>query len=833
MRDIILLDRGWQFVKEVADAGAACEAVGAAVTLPHTWNAVDGQDGGNDYYRGTCWYTRKLNMASIAKASISRASISKASIGRASISKASIGKADFAGVDFDEKDFAEQDFAEQNFAGGDFLANLKANREVWLEFCGAAMTTDVWLNGELLAHHEGGYSTFRVNLTNYLQEENQLAVSVDNSDNDRVYPQKADFTFYGGLYREVNLIVVPKAHFALGYVGGSGIKVTPEVRGCSARVTAEAWVEGPAERVCFTMGEQSQEAAVSDGYAQAVFTIDNVHLWDGIYDPYLYTITAAICEGRMEEMPSMEAEHSVEEGYSVEEGLSMEAGHSMKEEYSMEEKSDVISTRFGCRTIAFDPQKGFILNGREYPLRGVSRHQDRLGAGNALTKEMHEEDLAIIREMGANTIRLAHYQHSQYFYELCDTYGMIVWAEIPYITRHMPNGRENTLSQMKELVVQNYNHPSIVCWGLSNEITASGGVTEDLMENHRLLNDLCHSLDSTRPTTMAHVFMLETDSPLLAIPDIGSYNLYFGWYLGELNQNDSFFDAYHESYPDRCIGFAEYGADANPAFQSPAPERGDYTETYQTLYHEHILNMIEERPYLWATHVWNMFDFAADGRDEGGKNGQNQKGLVTMDRKLKKDAFYLYKAHWSKEPFVHVCGSRYVDRAEEVTEVKVYSNQPEISLYVDGELFETQSGRAVFCFMVPISGSHRIEAKAGELHDGIIVRKVEEPNPDYRFGTTGDMINWFDKEDFKEGYFSIRDTMAVLQSNPQAGAIVGAMMAGAAASRGDVAESVKDNPNLVKMMGAMTLESLLKQAGDAVSPEQVKALNGALQQIQK
>ncbi len=742
MRKTILLDNGWQFVKTAADANMALQTEGEAVTLPHTWNAVDGQDGGNDYYRGTCWYTRELNIAEVT------------------------GKA---------------------------LTQIKAEHEVWLEFGGAAMTAEVYWNGALLAHHEGGYSTFRVNVTEYLREENQLAVSVDNSENDRVYPQKADFTFYGGLYREVNLLLVSKAHFALGYDGGPGIKVTPEVTRKDAIVTAEAWVEGQAEKVRFSIGGQVQEAGIIDGHAKSVFTIEDVHLWDGVDDPYLYTLTAELTGA----------------------------------------EGDSISTRFGCRKIAFDPQEGFLLNGRKYPLRGVSRHQDRMGVGNALTKEMQKEDLTIIREIGANTIRLAHYQHSQYFYDLCDEYGMILWAEIPYITQHMPSGRANTMSQMRELVVQNYNHPSIVCWGLSNEITASGGVTDDLMENHRLLNDLCHSLDATRPTTMAHVFMLETDSPLLAIPDIGSYNLYFGWYLGELSQNDNFFDEYHRSYPERCIGFSEYGADANPAFQSSSPEKGDYTEGYQCVYHEHIIRMIEKRPYLWATHVWNMFDFAADGRDEGGKNGQNQKGLVTMDRNIKKDAFYLYKAHWSKEAFVHVCGRRYVDRAEGVTEVTVYSNQDKVTLYIDGAFVESQRGNCVFRFMVPINAEHTVKAEAGDCVDTITIRRVSEPNLEYQFRTTGDIVNWFDKEDFKEGYFSIKDTLAVLQSNPKTGAIVGAMMAQASASRGDVAESVKDNPNLVKMMSAMTLESLMKQAGDAVSPEQIKALNTALQQIPK
>lgn len=564
-----------------------------------------------------------------------------------------------------------------------------------------------------------------------------------------------------------------------------------------ASVKVETWVTGNADSVVITItGEESESKTVSvvDGHAEATFELEHVHLWDGVDDPYLYHAKAELSSG------------------------------------------DVTETTFGCRSFYTDPEKGFVLNGRVYPLRGVSRHQDRTGAGNALSYEMHKEDMEIIKEIGANTIRLAHYQHAQEFYDLCDEYGMVVWAEIPYITMHMPNGRANTLSQMEELVVQNYNHPSIVCWGLSNEITAATPVDEDLLENHRLLNDLCHKLDKTRFTTMANVFMQETDSPLLEIPDVNSYNLYFGWYLGELEQNDEFFDEYHAKYPDRCIGFSEYGADANPQYQSTNPTHGDYSETYQTVYHEHMLKMIEERPYLWATHVWNMFDFAADGRDEGGKHGVNQKGLVTMDRKLKKDAFYLYKAYWNKEDaFVHICGRRYVDRKEDTTEVKVYSNQTTVSLYVDGTLLETQEGNRIFRFAVPMTGEHEIVAKAGAEEDSIHIRKVEEANPDYVMGEIKDVINWFDDEPYKSDCYSIKDKMSEIQASPKAGAILAELMAQApgAESRGDVAESVKDNPNLVRMMGRMTLESMLGHMKDSITEEQVKGLNRMLQQIKK
>lgn len=796
MRKIIEWNQDWVFVKTAETAAAAQmrakEGAGEYVTLPHTWNAADGQDGGNDYYRGTCWYVKEWRKP-----------------------------------------------------------KLPADGRLFVEFHGAAMTADVYLNGRKMAHHEGGYSTFRVDVTDALQADNVLTVSVDNSSNEKVYPQVADFTFYGGLYRSVNLIIVPEVHFALEEAGETGIRVTPEVicdeekvpvgevkvtvdlrvkrgNGCDSWTAVAPCTEDvpyTAEAIRTAVASHTQNACgaedssgtkgdfrtgvlveiydgqnlaaqkrvtVTNGNGRAEFLLTDARLWDGVNDPHLYTARASLDGG------------------------------------------DIVETRFGCRSFYADPQKGFFLNGRSYPLRGVSRHQDRAGAGNALTPAMHREDMEIVKEIGANTLRLAHYQHAGEFYDLCDENGIIVWAEIPYITLHMDGGFENTLSQMKELITQNYNHPSIICWGLSNEITAGGGVTERMLENHNALQTLCHELDSSRPTVMANVFMLETDSPVLEIPDWNSYNLYFGWYLGKPEQNDQFFDDFHKKYPDRVVGFSEFGADANPKYQSARPEQGDYTETYQALYHEHMINMIEARPWIWAAHVWNLFDFAADGRDEGGRNGINQKGLVTLDRKLKKDAFYLYKAHWNrKDAFVHLCGRRYVNRAEAVTEIKVYSNQPEVTLYVDGKETETKQGAFVYRFEIPVSGTHMVEARSGGCRDVITIRKAAEPDPEYCFGKKGNAANWFDRDDLKPGCYSIRDTMGDLQSNPEAAALVERVMAGATAARGDVAEKVKDNPNLKRMMAGMTLDVLLRHAGDSVSEKQARELNRALQQIKK
>ena len=762
MRTITKFNDNWLFSKtsdfpEIMPEGEQWEKV----DLPHTWNAQDGQDGGNDYWRGTAMYVKS------------------------------------------------------------FACARPAGERVFLEFRGAAMSAAVCLNGQLLAEHAGGYSTFRVDLTDALAEENLLCVSVDNSENNTVYPQRADFTFYGGIYRDVYLITVPEEHFELIKDGTPAIKVTPKTEGTSAKVIVEAWTQGAADGACVTFtlsapdsvtgcyvpqdeaeapaaqtGTVSASVPVIDGYACAAFTIENVHRWDGVDDPYLYTAAAA---------------------------LSVNG-----------EVKDEISSRFGCRSFAIYPDKGFYLNNRPYPLRGVSRHQDRKDAGNAVTLDMMKEDMAVVRDIGANTLRLAHYQQAQEFYDLCDENGIIVWAEIPFITQFMPEGRENTLVQMKELITQCYNHPSIICWGLSNEITAASVVNEELMDNHIELNALCHKLDYTRPTVMAHAFMLEKDSDLIPVADLASYNLYFGWYLGDLQQNDEFFDEYHAMYPDRVIGFSEYGADCNIALHSDHPDKGDYTEEYQCLYHEHILKMIEERPYLWATHVWNLFDFAADGRDEGGKKGENQKGLVEFDHKTKKDAYYLYKAAWSKEPFVHVCGSRYVDRVGDETEIKVYTNQKSVTLNVDGVNVETKDADKVVTFRIPLTGEHTVKAIAWTLADTIRIRKVDAPNPDYSLTGAAPVVNWFDNIEYDETCYSINDTMGELQQNPHSAAILARLMEKAVASRGDVAKASSENKALQQMMARMSLKAMLKQAGPSVADEeQIKALNRALQQIKK
>ena len=642
MRRVEKLMRGWYFTGP--------KGVRQEVELPHTWNAKDGQDGGNDYWRGTCSYDAR--------------------------------------------------FVKPTY-------DTEAER-VYLQFHGVNASATVYLNGQVVTTHNGGYSTFRVDVTEVLQEENYIKVDVDNSVNDKVYPQKADFTFYGGIYRDVELLIVSKEHFSLDYYGGPGIQYTTQLDGETAKVSVRTYLCEEAQKSGAKVQIQLLDdvgTVVAEGQGtEAELLIEKAHLWDGLNDPYLYRIVATLT----------------------------------KEEQILDE----VSCNCGVRTFSFSPKDGFYLNGRHYPLHGVSRHQDWRGIGNAITIENMETDMELIREVGANTIRLAHYQHCQYFYDLCDRVGMIVWAEIPYISEHMPNGRENTFSQMKELIVQNFNHPCIVTWGVSNEITISGRRhKKDMLDNHRALQRLCEEMDPTRPTTLACFAMCLHWNPVAHITDLVGWNLYLGWYVPGFFLNDLWIGLWHLLYPNRCLCYSEYGAEGMPNLHSKRPRRGDNTEEYQCKYHEFMLECFKRHPYMWGTYYWNMFDFAADARDQGGEPGMNHKGMITFDRKIKKDTFYLYKAYWTDEPMVHLAGKRYEYRTGKTTEITVYSNQREVALYHNGKLVATKQGEKVFKFKIPLGEVNRLEVRAGALTDEAVIYKTNMARPEYKM-KKGDSSNW-------------------------------------------------------------------------------------------
>ena len=751
MRNVKVINGGWLFTKDAKSAPATLPADWTALDLPYTWNGKDGQDGGNDYYRGTCYFAKEIQAQDMPEGEVK-----------------------------------------------------------YLQFDGVNSSCVVYWNNKEITKHDGGYSTFRVEIKD-IKDTNLLVVAVDNSANDRVYPQNADFTFYGGIYRDVSIIAVPKNHFDLDYYGSPSIMVTPEIKGVDAEIEIKTFFKNKDCKVRYEIIADGEVIATKEDDDDAELEIKNVHLWAGLADPYLYTAKATlICDGV---------------------------------------EVDEVSTHFGCRTFKIDPNKGFILNGREYPLRGVSRHQDRPDVGNALTPEMHKEDLELILEMGANTIRLAHYQHSQVFYDLCDEAGLVLWAEIPYISSHMPTGYDNTISQMKELVVQNYNHPSIVVWGLSNEITIAGS-NPNLIKNHKDLNDMVHEMDKTRLTTIAAVSMCDINDEYVHISDVLSYNHYFGWYGGSTEMNGPWFDYFHKKYPNKPIGISEYGCEALN-WHTSNPTQGDYTEEYQSYYHEELIKQIADRPCLWATHVWNMFDFAADARSEGGENGMNHKGLVTFDRKYKKDSFYAYKAWLSKEPVLHLCSKRYIDRVEDVTKVTVYSNQPEVELFANGVSVgkQTKGKYPFFYFDVKNEGTTELKVVAGDLTDTATINKVDTPNEAYIMKEEGQVINWFEIST-PDGYLSINNTIGDIMSTFGGKMVMlkfvmmlkDAMSGGKKDKDGEekkggggVIGGFKVTPAMLKNIYGMAKGFTIKRAcsmlGGALSKEQILEINAKLNKV--
>jgi beta-galactosidase len=719
----------------------------AAVALPHTWNALDGQDGGNDYWRGVGTYQIEL-------------------------------------------------------------PNPTEGKKQYIEFRGANHVATVYCNGRELGTHKGGFSTFRYDLTPSMQKEgNVLTVVVTNGKSD-IYPQNADFTFYGGLYRDVNFVEVDNEHFDLLKDGTEAVFVTPR---CSGKTRVDLFpvnAEGCIVAVYLKDADGNVVATAkvpAEPHTVVKLDVAEPHLWNGLADPYCYTCEADIVKGVL--------------------------------------TLDTVSVNYGYRGFHVDPNQGFFLNGKSVPLRGVARHQDRLDKGWAISKEDHAQDIELIKEVGANTIRLAHYQHDQYFYDLCDKTGFVLWAEIPFISSFIPGkeAHDNTLSQMTELVAQNYNHPSICFWGISNEITISGE-SEELYQNLTELNALVKKLDPSRLTTMAEVSMVAMNSEHVYITDVLSYNHYFGWYVGDVEDNGPWLDKFHATNPDRALGVSEYGAEAVLKWHTSKPENHDYTEEYSALYHHEMLKTFATRPYLWSTHVWNMFDFAADARDEGGVQGRNNKGLVTYDRKIKKDAFYIYKAYWTTEPMVHVCGERFVDRAPDERNVTVYTNCPSVTLIVNGEEVATRDAvdhAVVFENVELKDGENTVTAKSGEVEGNTItLRAVAERNHDYDLPEgDGEAGNWFltDPLEYPEGYYSIKDKLSDLMANPQTAEIVGgllsAAMSGGAMSMMDQ-KAGEENP-MQEFMMMMRLNNLIKMAGKAVTADMKRDLNEKLTKIKK
>ena len=766
MRTIKNINNNWKFIQENLSLEQVSEKniQWKELDLPHTWNAYDGANG-NDYYRGVGWYVREL------------------------------------AIPVDE-----------------------AMNHLFIEFQGANSVTDVYVNDQWMGQHKGGYATFRFDITKAIRfgEKNTLAVKVDNSEHADVYPLRADFTFYGGIYRNVQLISVTPVHIDLEDYGSSGVfieqqnvseeQATLQIKTKLQNKTDEPtsvrlWLE-VLDQAGKVVAYRGQNLMIQPGSNEETLTlkINEPNLWNGHDNPYLYSMKISL--------------------------------------QKFNDTIDRIDIPFGVRYFEVDPEKGFILNGKPLRLNGVARHQDRKGKGWAISQADQREDMALIKEIGATSIRLAHYQHDQYFYDLCDQEGMVVWAEIPFITEvsKAENPDENAKQQLIELIRQNYNHPSIFFWGIQNEIqidAANEGIARKLVKE---LDALARTEDQTRLTTMANVLTVDDEDEYNYITDIIGFNKYYGWYMGKAEDFADWIDHYHHLNPTTALAITEYGAEGIVEYHSANPVVQDYTEEYHALFHEKVWKIFSARPFLWATYVWNMFDFGANIRDEGGVKGRNNKGLVTFDRQIKKDAFYFYKANWSPEPFVHLAGKRYIERSGETTTIKVYTNCPSVTLSVNSQkvaTVEVTNGIALFEHVPLEKGENWLVATATneskEIKDQSLIIQVETEPEAYRAPVeeAGENVqNWFEVPAVEEeaeaveipdGVYSTRDTLEELMTHEETRQHVIDVM-------GDLTQIP-----MYGMMKNMKIDTLVSMSPDGTffNQNRVNLLNKKLIQVKK
>lgn len=727
------------------------------VRIPHTYNSADGQSG-TSMWRGRGFYTRKLMITE---------------------------------------------------------ADLK--QSLFLEIGAAAMVSTVYINGQKVYENTCPYALYRMSINEYVNEgENQIEIVTDNSANDAVYPQMADFSFYGGLYRDVKVIAAPKIHF--DYLDGSrdGVQIRTvkeengscwKVVGTGSIVCEKAKSKGKVRMLLLDQGEVVCETSASMEFSgKDMFSlsleISDPHLWMGTEDPYLYQVKLELYE----------------------------------EKTVVEERS--IST--GFRTIQITSDQGLFLNGKHVKLRGVARHQDFGGVGNAVSKENMECDMQLIKEIGANSVRLSHYQHDDYFYQRCDEEGILVWAEVPFISIISENeaAEDNIREQMRRLILQCGNHTSVYCWGVQNEITIAGE-NEEIHAHVKRMSEYTKNLDPDRYTAEANIYSVANESPINRLAELVGYNLYYGWYYDTIPGLQKRLDEFHAACPDIPLLVTEYGVDTNPQYHSYEPKTKDYTEEYQLLFTDNALRSFEERPYFVGSYVWNLCDFGSANRDEGGKQGQNQKGLVTIDRKIKKDAFYLYKAYWSENPFVKLAGSRFVNRHKEKNTITVLTNLKKLELLVNGESVaktETVNPMTHFEGILLSKGENQIVVRGydaqGNLYEDQMILNYTEEDKNYQYvkkDEGGNVINWFEKFDLTDAEeiqldpegFSSADKVGTIMKNPEGEKVIlkyfGTMV---------------EHPKFA-MMKAMTLDAMGKLKNLGIPQELITVINKELNQIKK
>ena len=650
-REDKLINQDWSFrFSHQVNANAA-----RRVDLPHTWNAQDALGGKYDYKRGIGNYTKKI-----------------------------------------------------------FIRPEWQSKRLFLRFEGANCVSNVFVNGKHIGEHRGGYGAFVFEITDKVEygKENTLLVRVNNGEQLDVMPLVGDFNFYGGIYRDVHLLLTDNLCISpLDYASSGVYLIQQQVTDKQATICARVNLSngtGELRKVVLrlqvndgkkTVYETEKEVSMiphTDVQVENIeFILKNPRLWNGTQDPFMYqTVVTLIKDGK---------------------------------------ELDKVEQPLGVRYYITDPDKGFFLNGKHLPLHGVCRHQERAEVGNALYPVHHEEDTRIMLDMGVNAVRLAHYPQATYMYDLMDKYGIVTWAEIPFVGPggyadkgfvDQPSFRENGKEQLKEMIRQHYNHPSICFWGLFNELKEQG---DNPVEYIKELNAIAHQEDPTRPTTSAS----NQEGALNFITDHIAWNRYDGWYGATPATLATWLDATHKNHPEMKIAISEYGAGASIYHQQDSlvqtvPGSWWHPENWQTEYHIQNWKIINERPYVWASFVWNMFDFGAAHRTEGDRPGINDKGLVTHDRKIKKDAYYFYRANWNPEPMIYIAGRRNVNRVKPLVDVQVFSNVEEVILIVnDCQCGKMKPDSLKVCLFkdVPLrKGRNEIEVRANDSKKQLIDR---------------------------------------------------------------------------------------------------------------
>ena len=680
-RTVIDFDKDWKFLKMTQADGRRelpienfdfDDSVCENVNLPHTWNAVDGADGRGGVDEGGEHYYRGLGGY------------------------------------------------RKNYV---FPSELGGKR-IFMEFKGANTVAELYINGSFVGKHEGGYAAFRFDITNFvtLGEENLICVKVNNAPTDYIAPitDQGDFTKMGGIYRDVRLIAVPDLHIDLMDYGSSGVYITPEnISNSSADIRALVKLrnDGTAKKSVNIVTEifDADGRCVGKSDSKEIINpeksidyntsivIQNPHLWNGIHAPYLYTAKVTLFSDDGEIL-------------------------------------DEVTESFGVRTYHIDPDEGFFLNGEHYDLHGVNYHQDSFESGWAMTDEQRERDYKMMQDLGCTAVRMAHYQHDSYEYDLCDRLGLCVWTEIGIVNKMSDDDdnlsiadgfADNAKQQLRELIRQNYNHPSVIIWGISNELYQ---MSDEIFELYTELQAIAKSEDKSRLTSFADA---QFWGRFMDLPgDVVGYNRYFGWYIdGADNAFGKWLDEYHKK-EKRPIGVTEYGGGGAISQHKDSIVWAEdidswgprHPENYQSALHEDIWRQFAQRPYLWGKFVWCMFDFASDGREEGDTKGLNDKGLCTRER-VPKDAYYFYKSVWNDEPMVWLTEKRFAERPSAVPRVKAYSNAEKVGLYLD-ENFVGYGKKSCTVFIwenINLSADVKCEIRAvAEFSDGTILEDFAE-----------------------------------------------------------------------------------------------------------